>query len=169
MRNQNREFNFNAVRHNLISLYFSIKPSPSSQQDVVFKFSQTPTTPEKIKKLSFSQKSPDVEPKRQIMPPPPRLRQSTSMAGLDTLPNGNFQNTSKVSQSTLNLNGAIVFETQKADGIKLKRKKWYSMFLPPHKENVKVEGIENDSLRVNKKKKRKWYKSKKDKIAVQVS
>lgn len=122
----------------------------------MYKFTQTPTTPEK------------ESPKRQIMPPAPKLRQSSSMLGLDSVPNGSFQNSSKVSQSTLNLNGAIVFESQKIEGTKLKQKKWYSMFLPPHKEKVKLQGIENEPLKEKKEKKRKWYKSKKkEKIAVQ--
>lgn len=137
---------------------------------MVCKISQIPKTPEKVKKLSFSKRSPETEPKRQIMPPPPKLRQSSSMVDLETISisNGSIQNTSNVSQSSLNLNSAISFESQNVDGIKLKRKKWYSMFLPPLKEKVKAEGIENKPVKEKKEKKLKWYKrKKKEKITVQ--
>jgi hypothetical protein len=131
--------------------------------------SQTPSTPEKDKKLSFTENSQEMEPKRPIYPPPPKLRQSSSMVGLDSIPNGSIQNTSKISHSTLNLNGSISFESHKVDGTKLKRKKWYSLFLPPHKEKVTMEGIENEPIKEKKEKKQKWYKGKKkEKIAVQI-
>lgn len=103
------------------------------------------------------------EPKRQIMPPPPRLRQTSSMIDIDSVL---VSNGSQHSQSTLNLNGQIQSvkeEEEEGKTEKLKRKKWYSVFLPPQKD--KTEEIEP----VKKEKKKKWYKGKKkEKIAVEI-
>lgn len=105
------------------------------------------------------------------MPPPRKLRQASSMIGLDSIPNGTM---SHHSQSTLNLHEEEIDGTNEDEDVeaKLKRKKWYSMFLPPHKqkEKVKVEEIKNEQSSLKKEKKKRWFKSKKksEKIAVQL-
>lgn len=105
----------------------------------------------------------DSEPKRQIMPPPRRLRQTSSMIGIDESCTNGSLNKSELSHSTLNISQQSVEGT--SDGIKLKRKKWYSMFLPPHKEKVERESMSTEK----KEKKKKWFKSrKKEKIAVEL-
>ena len=101
------------------------------------------------------------------MPPPRRLRQATSMVGLETIPNGSMSSNNH-SNSTLNLHDQIDATNEEVSA-KLKRKKWYSMFMPPHKEKVKAEVIESEPSSVKKEKKKKWYKpKKKEKIAVQL-
>lgn len=101
------------------------------------------------------------------MPPPRRLRQATSMVGLEAIPNGSMS--TNHSHSTLNLHDDQIDATNEEVSSKLKRKKWYSMFMPPHKEKVKAEVIESESSSVKKEKKKKWYKSKKkEKFAVQL-
>jgi hypothetical protein len=85
------------------------------------------------------------------------------MAAINSTANGSINQ--QFSHSSQKLNETTV-DGEKAEAIKLKRKKWYRVFLPPQKEKVKAEGIENEPLK--KEKKRKWYKSKKkEKIAVQ--
>lgn len=103
------------------------------------------------------------------MPPPRRLRSATSMIGLDSTAavNGTLSESSRLSHSSLNISQQVTESTSLDSSIKLKRKKWYSVFLPPHKD--KEKSAENELVTEKKEKKRKWYKSKKkEKIAVQL-
>lgn len=134
---------------------------PKTTKELVYKFKETPTTPEKQHKNFVSEEEPV---KQQIMPPPRRLRSSSSMMSLDTTQNGlDYKN--KHSQSTLDLNGECSVDMTQSS--KLKRKKWYSMFMPKEMK-VKYSDVEKKDEK-EKKNKRHWFKSKKkqkEKLAI---
>lgn len=168
--------NFRTSNHQSIK-----NPSPPP---ILYKFnSSPPQTPEKSttsKMFSFKKKSPEPKTKTQIWPPPQKLRTASSMVSLDTIPNGNaLQNKNKLSQSTYHLNGEIlsngVHENGDGSGSssKLKRKKWYSMFLPPKEPKINTKIVEEETFTEKEKKpKRHWFtgkKSKRDKAKIAVA
>lgn len=110
------------------------------------------------------------------MPPPPKLRATSSMVGLDTMPNGNgLQHKNKLSQSSFFLNGKAPMneddQSMQSSSIKLKRKKWYSMFLPPKEVKIKKDNTDSKATKEGKEKKnkRQWFKGKKKRDKEQIA
>lgn len=133
----------------------NVSDKPTNQKELVYNFSERPVTPEKSsKKLIPIQ---EVAPQQKIMPPPRKLRSSASMMSLEEKPNGLYYQNNQ-SHSTYDLNGECSMEMTQTT--KLKRKKWYSMFMPKEMK-VKSSEVETKDETEKKKHKRHWFKSKK--------
>lgn len=128
---------------------------PTNQKELVYNFSERPVTPEKSSKKLIPVQ--EVVPQQKIMPPPRKLRSSASMMSLEEKPNGLYYQNNQ-SHSTYELNGESSMEMTQST--KLKRKKWYSMFMPKEMK-VKSNEVEINDETEKKKHKRHRFKSKK--------
>jgi hypothetical protein len=148
-------YNFSNGTHES-KVFKKISDNEESSEDV-YKIAESSMTIKTSKSESSGSKS-------KIWPPPPKLRAASSLVALNEEdPNYNKSNDYKnpLSQSTFFLNKSQTME-HSHDG-KLKRKKWYSVFLPP--KIVKIKNIKMEPE--PKKEKRAWYKTKKkEKVAV---
>lgn len=142
-------------------------PGPLYDQEQVYKFTETPTSSEKLEML-YDKTSPDAtrHDSKQIWPPPPKLRAASSMLTLN-MSNGETPRIgNKLSQSSFYLN-KVSLDDSGLEGIKTKRKKWYKMFMPPAKlpkEKLIKEVTEDQPEIISEpKEKRPWYKIKKKK------
>lgn len=107
---------------------------------------------DQIPTISFEQ--PRDEPKRQIMPPLPKLRGTSSMLDIRHENVNNFSRTPQLSQSTFALNSPDNI-SQSSDLIK--KKKWYK----PWKSSSHSTDSTIKEKEEKKEKKTKWYKKKK--------
>lgn len=141
-------------------------PGPLYDKEFSYKFTETPTPSDLSERSSknFLFQKPSPEESKQIWPPPPKLRESSSMHDL-SLPNGDSSKPAKISnkfsQSSFYLN-EVVADNNALETIKLKRQKWYKKFLPPSKV-PKTKMIEELPEIKEKEEKRPWYKIKKKK------
>ncbi|KAG5679273.1 hypothetical protein PVAND_008852 [Polypedilum vanderplanki] len=152
LKEHKREIKIEAIEKSKLHTHTEEPPS-------IYKFSE-----------SVSTDIPKKEIKQQFIPLP-KLRSSSSAVNLDTIGNGSeLKYKNKHSQSTLWLNGTT--ETNEAQSmessVKLKRKKWYSMFLPPKekfKTKINDEFPEEEEQKLKEKKEKKpkklWFESKK--------
>lgn len=139
-------------------------PGPLYDKEQVYKFTETPTpTLDEKSKMFLYNKTSSHEENKQIWPQP-KLRAASSMHTLNNIPNGdNGKVRNKLSQSTFHLDQE---NDAGLEAIKMKRKKWYKMFLPPSGKSLKSPK-ENPLPEVPEikldKDKRPWYKPKKKK------
>lgn len=143
-------------------------PGPLYDKELSYKFTETPTpTPSEFSETSsknFMFQKASMGESKQIWPPPPKLRESSSMHDLSLL-NGVSQTPAKISnkhsQSSFYLN-EVAADKNALEAIKLKRQRWYKKFLPPSKV-PKTKVIEELPEIKEKEDKRPWYKIKKKK------
>lgn len=134
----------NSSTSNLAIALPSIVESPTEVKEQP-SYDQIPT-------ISFEQ--PRDEPKRQIMPPLPKLRSTSSMLDIRHDNVNNILRTPQLSQSTLTLNSPDNI-SQSSDLIK--KKKWYK----PWKSSSHSTDSTIKEKEEKNEKKTKWYKKKK--------